>query len=84
MQNGYISIQLKDLLASLDARIDISIFLLEHKKIISFYGPLKEAPLYEILTDKEFTGTYGDYKVTGISYTPGRINIQIDTEEEQS
>lgn len=66
--NATIRMRLKDLLNVLDARAYVTIFVSDKEKVSK-----ESVNVYELLADKDFMTTYGNYNVAGL------ISFAIDT-----
>ena len=75
MKNATIISTLEGLLNFMDARVSVDIF-----RQFSDGGQelLRGNKIYNIISDPEFIGKYGSYKVIGLSVTLGGVSILIE------
>lgn len=75
MKNATILSTLEDLLNVMDARANVDIFIqLKDGK----EGLLRSNKIYNLISDPEFIGKYGSYKVIGLRVTLGVASILIE------
>lgn len=75
INNGIIRITLGDLLSSLDARKNISIFL--DFPLLEKQNLLADTQVYKLEADESFINAYGDYPVIGIANNVTSLSIMI-------
>ena len=75
MKNATILTKLEALLDVMDARANVDIFIqLKDGK----EGLLRSNKIYNLISDPEFIGKYGSYKVIGLSIALGVASILIE------
>lgn len=72
--NAIINTRLEELFKILDPRAYLTIF---KKTEDSKEELLRSTNLYNLLSDDEFIGKYGDYKVIGLTIVLGHTNLLI-------
>ena len=72
--NAIINTRLEELFKVLDPRAYLTIF---KKTEDSKEELLRSTDLYRLLSDDEFIGKYGDYKVIGLTVVVGRTSLLI-------
>lgn len=77
INNGHLSIGVKELLNIMDARARVNIFTGTKKEDLIKYNTY----IYELLADKAFIDSYGSYSVAGIiSLLGNSANVLITKE----
>ena len=72
--NAVIQTRLEELFKVMDPRASVTIF---KKTEDNKEELLSSTILYRLLSDDEFIGKYGDYKVIGLTIVVGRISLLI-------
>lgn len=72
--NAVIQSRLEELFKVMDPRASVTIF---KKAEDNKEELLSSTILYRLLSDDEFIGKYGDYKVIGLTIVVGRISLLI-------
>ena len=72
--NAVIQTRLEELFKVMDPRASVTIF---KKAEDNKEELLSSTILYRLLSDDEFIGKYGDYKVIGLTVVVGRISLLI-------
>lgn len=72
--NAVIQTRLEELFKVMDPRASVTIF---KKAEDSKEELLSSTILYRLLSDDEFIGKYGDYKVIGLTVVVGRTSLLI-------
>lgn len=72
--NAVIQTRLEELFKVMDPRASVTIF---KKAEDNKEELLRSTILYRLLSDDEFIGKYGDYKVIGLTVVVGRISLLI-------
>ena len=72
--NAIINTRLEELFKVLDPRASVTIF---KKAEDNKEELLSSTILYRLLSDDEFIGKYGDYKVIGLTVVVGRTSLLI-------
>lgn len=77
MKNATILTSLDNFLDILDARANIEIHKEVDNSAVHSQELLRSTKVYNLLSDMEFLGDYGSYKVVGLSVCFGIVSILI-------